>query len=155
MSENKTLHVLSNSELFEGLTIDDLKKLYRYCQKVEFKETDTLIKEGQIVSALYIIIKGQAEVLLPKQSKRLETVKLAIKKVGGFFGEYSLIDSKPSSASIIATQPGELVKITNSDLDTVLKTNDRIAKTIYLNILRVLIRRLRNINKEYDMFYLV
>ncbi len=55
MSENKTLHILSTSELFEGLTIDDLKKLYRYCQKVEFEETDTLIKEGQIVSALHII----------------------------------------------------------------------------------------------------
>ncbi len=141
--------------MFEGLTIDDLKKLYRYCQKVEFKETDTLIKEGQIVSALYIIIKGQAEVLLPKQSKRLETVKLAIKNAGGFFGEYSLVDSKPSSASVIATQAGELVKITNTDLDTVLKTNDRMAKTIYLNIIRVLIRRLRNINKEYDVIYLV
>ncbi len=155
MSENKTLHILSASELFNGLTIDDLKKLYRYCQKVEFKETDTLIKEGQIVSALYIIIKGQAEVLLPKQSKRLQTVKLAIKNVGGFFGEYSLIDSRPSSALVIATQPGELVKITKLDLDTILKKNDRIAKTIYLNILRVLIRRLRNINKEYDLFYLV
>ncbi len=155
MSENKALHILSTSELFKRLTIDDLKKLYRYCQKVEFKETVTLIKEGQIVSVLYIIIKGQAEVLLPEQNKRLQTVKLAIKNVGGFFGEYSLIDSKPSSASVIATQPGELVKITKLDLDTVLKTNDRIAKTIYLNILRVLIRRLRIINKEYDMVYLV
>ncbi|KKM17040.1 hypothetical protein LCGC14_1679810 [marine sediment metagenome] len=155
MPENKTLHILSNSELFNGLTIDDLKKLYSYCQKVEFKETDTLIKEGQIVSELYIITKGQAEVLLPKQSKRLETVKLATKKVGGFFGEYSLIDSKPSSASIIATQPGELVKIANIDLDIIFKKNDRIAKIIYLNIVRVLIRRLRNINKEYDMVYLV
>jgi hypothetical protein len=85
----------------------------------------------------------------------LEPVKLAIKNVGGFFGEYSLIDSKPSSASIIATQPGELVKITNTDLDVVLKKNDRIAKTIYRNVLQVLVRRLRNINKEYDMIYLV
>ncbi len=102
-----------------------------------------------------ILIKGQAEVLLPKRNKRLETVKLAIKNVGGFFGEYSLIDSKPSSASVIATQPGELVKITKLDLDAALKTNDRIAKTIYLNILRVLVRRLRIINKEYDMVYLV
>ncbi len=102
-----------------------------------------------------ILIKGQAEVLFPKRNKRLETVKLAIKNVGGFFGEYSLIDSKPSSASVIATQPGELVKITKLDLDAALKTNDRIAKTIYLNILRVLVRRLRIINKEYDMVYLV
>ncbi len=109
MSENKALHILSTSELFNGLTIDDLKKLYRHCQKVEFKETDTLIKEGQIVSALYIIIKGQAEVLLPKQNQRLETVKLAIKNVGGFFGEYSLIDSKTSSASVVATQPGDIL----------------------------------------------
>ncbi len=48
MSEKKALHILSTSELFEGLTIDDLKKLYSYCQKVEFKEIDTLIKEGQL-----------------------------------------------------------------------------------------------------------
>ncbi len=93
--------------------------------------------------------------MLPKQSKRLETVKLAVKNVGGFFGEYSLIDSKPSSASIIATQPGELVKIANIDLDIIFKKNDRIAKTIYRNVLQVLVRRLRNINKEYDVIYLV
>jgi GGDEF domain-containing protein len=42
-----------------------------------------------------------------------------------------------------------------TDLDTILKTNDRIAKIIYRNVLQVLVRRLRNINKEYDMVYLV
>lgn len=55
MSENKALHILSISELFKGLTIDDLKKIYRYCQKVGFKETDTLIKEGQSATMMALI----------------------------------------------------------------------------------------------------
>ncbi len=160
MLEKKPLHILSNFEIFKGLTSDELNKFSTYCQKVRFKETDTLIKEGQTNSTLYIIIKGQVEVFLPEQNrdkeyKRPTKVKLAILNEGAFFGEYSLIDSESASASVIATQPGELIKITKSDLNNVLENNDRIAKTIYFNILQILIKRLRNINKEYDEVYLL
>ncbi len=160
MFENKVLNILSNIVIFKGLKNDDLKIIYPYCQKVRFRETDTLINEGQISSTLYIIIEGQAEVFLPEQNNENECerptkVKLTILNKGGFFGEYSFVDSKPASASVVATQPGELIKITKLDLNNVLKDYDCIAKTIYLNMLQILIRRLRNINKEYDEVYLV
>jgi len=160
MLESNELHILSGFEIFKGLTDDDLDKIYTNSQKVRFKEADTLIKEGQANSTLYIIIKGQVEVFLPEQNqdkkyKRPTEVKLAILNEGACFGEYSLIDSEPASASVIATQPGELIKITKLDLNNVLKNNDRIAKTIYHNMLQILIKRLRNINKEYDDVYLL
>ncbi len=160
MLENKTLQILSNIEIFKGLTNDDLKKIYPYFQKVRFSETDTLIKEGHISSTLYIIIDGQVEVSLPEQNKekkykRPSKVKLAILNKGSFFGEYSFVDSGLASASVVATQAGELIKITNLELNNVLKNNDRIAKTIYLNMLQILIKRLRNINKEYDEVYIL
>ena len=164
MFEDETLQILSNFEIFKGLTGDDLKNIYTYCQRVRFNETDILINEGETNATLHIIIKGQVEVFLPEQDqdqdqdkrfKRPTKVKLAILNEGCFFGEYSLIDSELASASVIATRPGELIKITKLDLDNVLKNNDRIARAIYHNMLQILIRRLRNINKEYDEIYLL
>lgn len=160
MIENKILRILSNFEIFKGLTEDDLKKIQANCQRLKFREADILLQEGQSNSALFIIMEGQAEVCLPEQNreikyKRPTKVKLAIENEGDFFGEYSLLDSKPTSASVIATQDGELIKITKHSLDNILESNDRIAKTIYLNILKILVERLRHINKEYDEIYLL
>ncbi len=160
MIENKILQILSNFEIFKGLTEDDVKKIQTNCQRLKFKEADILMKEGQVNSAIYIIIKGQVEICLPEQneetkSKRPTKVKLAIENKGAFFGEYSLIDSRPTSASVIATQDGELIKITKHDLDNILGNNDRVAKTVYLNILKILVERLRHINREYDEIYIL
>jgi CRP-like cAMP-binding protein len=73
---------------------------------------------------------------------------------GDCFGEYSLIDQQPTSASVIATQPGELIKITKPAFDAILQDNDRIAKIVYFNILRILIRRLRKLDTNYNLFLL-
>ncbi len=160
MIENNTIHILSRFEIFKGLTEDDLKQIHAKCQRIKFKEAEILMKEGQVSSAIYIIIEGEAEVCLPEQNvkvkyRRPTKVKLAVDHEGEFFGEYSLIDSKPASASVIATQAGELIKITKHNLDSIIEKDDRIAKIVYLNILKILIGRLRNINKEYDEVYIL
>jgi CRP/FNR family cyclic AMP-dependent transcriptional regulator len=160
MTENNTLQILSRFEIFKGLTEVDIKEIHAKCQRIKFKEAEILMKEGQINSAIYIIIKGQVEVCLPEQSgeakyKRPTKVKLAVEHDGDFFGEYSLIDSKPASASVIATHAGELIKITKYNLDNILANSNRIAKTLYLNILKILVGRLRHINKEYDEIYVL
>lgn len=160
MVENRILQILSNFEIFKGLTGDDVKKIQANCQRIKFKEAEILIKEGQINSALYIIVHGRAEVCLPEQSgeikhKRPTKIKLATEHDGDFFGEYSLLDSKPASASVIATEDGELIKITKYNLDNILESDDRIAKTVYLNILKILVARLRHINTEYDEIYIL
>ena len=82
-------------------------------------------------------------------------MKLAIENEGDFFGEYSILDSKLASASVIATREGELIKITKDELDNIFENNDRIAKIIYMNILKILVERPRHINKEYDEIYIL
>ncbi len=160
MIEARTLKIISGFEIFKGLTEVDLKVIQAKCQGAIFKESEILIKEGQVSSAIYVIVKGQVEICLPEQNeeakyKRPTKVKLAIKGVGDFFGEYSLIDSKPASASVVATQAGEHVKITKEVMDNILDNNDRVASIVYRNILKILVRRLRHINKEYDEIYLL
>jgi CRP-like cAMP-binding protein len=165
MSENETLQALAKAEIFQGLTSDEVRIFYESSQRVTFDKTDTVIEKGQVGSALYIILKGQFEVDLPlgvyvpqptgsQIERRMSKVQLNTLNAGDCFGEYSLIDQQPASASVIATQAGELLKITKPAFDAVLQANDRIAKTVYHNILRILIGRLRKLNTEYNLFLL-
>jgi CRP-like cAMP-binding protein len=160
MSGNEILRVLSNSEVFNGLTNDELELFSPHCQKVSFQESDTLLKEGQTGTALYIIIKGQLKAVLPQQiegrrEQRVSEVRLNLLKEGDCFGEYSLIAKMPVSASIVATKSGELIKIPENDFNTILMNSDHVAKTIYYNILQTLIKRLRRREEEYDLILIV
>ena len=101
-------------------------------------------------------MSGKLKVFLPQEiedgiEKRVSDVKLNVLKEGDCFGEYALIDKRPASASIVAISDGELVKIAEDDFNHVLASNDRLAKIFFHNILRILIRRLRVREKEYDL----
>jgi CRP/FNR family transcriptional regulator, cyclic AMP receptor protein len=165
MFEDETFRALANAEIFKGLTPDEIKIFYDASQRVTFDKPAALIEKGQAGSALYIILKGEFEVDLPlgvyvpqqtgnQVERRMSKVQLNTLNEGDCFGEYSLIDQQPTSASVIATQPGELIKITKPAFDAILQADDRIAKTIYYNILQILIRRLRKLNAEYNLFLL-
>ena len=165
MFEDETLRALANVEVFTGLTRDEIKLFHDSSQRVTFNKADTVIEKGQIGSALYIILTGQFEVDLPlgvyvpqqtgsQVERRTTKVQLNTLNAGDCFGEYSLIDQQPVSASVIATQPGELVRITKPAFDAILQANDHIAKTVYYNVLHLLIKRLRKLNTDYNLFLL-
>jgi CRP-like cAMP-binding protein len=75
-------------------------------------------------------------------------------QAGDCFGEYSLLDQQLTSASVTATQDGELLKITKPAFDEILNANDHIAKIIYYNLLQVLIGRLRKLDASYNQYLL-
>ena len=165
MLEDETLRALENAAIFKGLTHDEVKIFYDSSERLTCEKPTTLIEKNQAGLALYIILKGQFEVdlpvgvYIPQQTRgqvehRMSKVQLNTLNEGDCFGEYSLIDQQPTSASVIATQPGELIKITKPVFDTILQANDRIAKTIYFNILQILIRRLRKLDTNYNLFLL-
>ncbi len=65
MFEDETLRALANTEIFKGLTHDEINIFYDSSQRVTFEKAATFIEKGQVGSALYIILKGQFEVDLP------------------------------------------------------------------------------------------
>ena len=165
MFDDETLRTRANVAVFKGLTPDEVKLFYDTSQRVTFNKADTVIEKGQTGSALYIILKGQFEVDLPlgvyvpqqvggQVERRTSKVQLNTLKEGDCFGEYSLIDQQPASASVIATQPGELIQVTKAAFDAILQANDRVAKIVYYNILHILIERLRKLNTDFNLFLL-
>jgi CRP-like cAMP-binding protein len=155
MFKNKMADALSHVEVFEGLTQDDLKIISKHCKKMSFEAGEILVEIGLRPSAFYILITGQLRVFLPKQIKgkkehRVSEINLNILNKGDCFGEYSLIEKRPASASVAGVEPGEVIKITEDGFDRIM-ADDRVAKTVYYNLIHVLIKRLRKKEQELDM----
>jgi CRP-like cAMP-binding protein len=160
MLEERIVNILAGVAVFQGLTRDDLKPLANKSRKLTFQERDILIQEGKEESALYILIKGKLKVFLPQEMKgkkeqRVTEVSLNFLKKGDCFGEYSLIDHKPVSASVIAAESGELIQIQGTDFHEIVDKDDRIARIVYENILRILVNRLRKKDQELDLMLVI
>jgi len=155
MFNKKRVDILSQMEVFKGLARDDLKGVAKGCQRIRFEKGDTLIEMGDPPAALYVLVKGRLKVVLPqrlqgRRERRASEVTLNILNQGACFGEYSLIEKRPASASVVAADEGEVLKLERVGFEQFM-TNDRIARTVYGNLLHILIGRLRKKEEELDL----
>ena len=156
MSDTEMIDFLRNAKLLRGISTDEAKLVFRYGKLVTLKKDDILIKEGQHDHPLYIIVKGQVEVILPKKAdgkERPTQIKLNRLSRGDCLGEYALIDSEPASASVVAVEEVEAFVIERRDFSRIIESGDSLAKHVYRNMLYIMTKRARDNNKELDIYY--
>jgi CRP-like cAMP-binding protein len=149
---------LAESVVFDQLPPADLDLILAHCRLVDEPAGRELLWEGRKGNGLYIVLEGSVEVFLPERSavgmKRPSRVRLNLLGRGRCFGEYGLIDDQPSSASAQTLAPTRLCFLPTDDFRTIVNGNDRIGKTIYANLLRFLVSRLRSKDRELDLVLL-
>jgi CRP-like cAMP-binding protein len=102
---------------------------------------DIVFREGDEARDMYVVIEGEMEVL--KASKRAIEARVAVLGPGDWFGEMSILDVQPRSATVRALAPSRLLKITASDLDALYRQDVKSYALFVLNLARELSRRLR------------
>jgi len=150
------LHLITQTRIFKGLSIDELKLFTDDLEGVHFDAGTVLLHEGGPHSGLFIVLAGSVEVFLPgvaeaPKSKRINKVSLATLKTGDCFGEYAIFDDKPASASVVGVRPGKVVCMDQQTFRAVLEHNDTVAKKIYRNLLTVMVERLRASDQDFDV----
>jgi CRP-like cAMP-binding protein len=100
-----------------------------------------LFREGEDANAMFVVISGEVEVL--KRSKRSVEARVAVLGPGDWFGEMSIVDIQPRSATVRALAPSRLLRVSSSDLDALYRHDLRSYAIIILNLARELSRRLR------------
>ncbi len=103
----------------------------------EFPADQYIFQEGDLGTEMYIIQTGQVEIL--KRQSDGEERQLAVLGQGDFFGEMSILENLPRTASARALQLCKLVEINGSTFDHMLRKNPEIA----VRMMRKLSRRLR------------
>jgi CRP/FNR family transcriptional regulator, cyclic AMP receptor protein len=103
---------------------------------------DVVFREGEVSAReMYVVLEGEMEVL--KRSRRGRDMRIAILGPNDWFGEMSMIDMQPRSATVRALAPSRLIRITSADLDSLYRLDLKSYALIVLNIARDLSRRLR------------
>jgi len=90
---------------------------------------------------MFVVINGEVEVL--KKSKRSVEARVAVLGPGDWFGEMSIVDIQPRSATVRALAPSRLLRVSSADLDALYRHDLRSYAIIILNLARELSRRLR------------
>ncbi|HEY2324099.1 MAG TPA: DUF1003 domain-containing protein [Thermoanaerobaculia bacterium] len=132
--------LLSKIALFESLTGEDLDALTLRLEEVVFEEGGIIFKQGDEGSSLYIIEDGAVQIGYGEGTGR---VVLATLFNGQYFGELSLFDGSPRSATATAMKHSELIRLDRADLVDFVNKNPAAA----LRIIAEMGERLRQTNE--------
>ncbi len=117
-----------------GLSDEMLERLSTSLTPMRVLPGVVLFHEGDPARELYIVLDGEVEVL--KKSRRQRDVRVAILGPNDSFGEMSIIDVQPRSATVRALGPSRLLKMTSEDLDALYRRDLKSYALITLAIVR-------------------
>jgi signal transduction histidine kinase len=121
---------------FEGLSEEDLDRLYELAEPVKVGAGEYLMREGDPADAVYVILDGLFEVTKAAGAKELVINGCA---PGDVIGEIGLIESSTRTASLRALKDGQLLKISTEVFYQMLCTRSAAEA-----ILDTVMQRLRN-----------
>ena len=102
------IKTLKSLEMFSAFSEDMLQALTMFVKIETYNQGDTIFKEGDEGTAVYIIEKGQVEI-----RKKDKTLSLFSK--GNIFGEMALFENAQRSADAIARTDLALYRLDNQD----------------------------------------
>jgi len=128
---------LKSIDLFARIPGDSLAVIAGIAGEVTSLPGDLILKEGAQGSDLFLIIRGKVSVVS-------EGREVAVLGETDFFGEMSLLDSEPCSATVKSLEETDLLKIRQEDFYELVRQRPEISK----GIIKALTYRLRETNKK-------
>jgi CRP/FNR family cyclic AMP-dependent transcriptional regulator len=132
--------LLANIPLFESLTTDDLNALTIRLEESNYAPGDIIFRQGDDGSSLFVIEDGGVEIAYGEGTGK---VVLATLFNSQYFGELSLFDGAPRSATATAVKPTHVIRLDRDDLVDFVHKNPAAA----LRIIEEMGDRLRQTNE--------
>ncbi len=109
MDKDEISAFLKGITLFQGIPDEDFEKIADKFSIQKYNAGEIILLENTIADALYIIVSGIVDVLKLGESSEFNEELLIEKTSGDFFGEMSIMDQLPRSASIRAKSQSVLL----------------------------------------------
>lgn len=127
--------------LFAGLSSEAYEYIARTVRVHRLPPGEVVFREGDPAKALFVLLDGELEVV--KQSRRGTDARVAILGPNDTFGEMSLLDLQPRSATVRTLAPVRLAELGAEALDALYRHDVKAYALVLLNLSRDLSRRLR------------
>lgn len=108
----------------------NIELLMKCGKTVSFERNQVICKEGEVGNSMYIVLRGMVDIVINSFSDKAKTV--AQIKEGGFFGEMSLLEDIPRTATVYAKSEQVIVlEVGKSDFPKLLRHADSIAYNMF------------------------
>ena len=141
-----TLEILAQIDLFNGLPQGHMRRVVDIGIEEQYKSSATIFSEGEPGDKFYLIVEGAVRIsrIVPGMGEEA----LAVLRPGNYFGEMSLIDDAPRSATAMCHEKCRLFVVNRRDLEDLLFVDRDLAYELLWNWVRTLSRRLRATNDK-------
>lgn len=124
--------MLAHVPLFSGLSRRHLRNISDEAEEVSFLEGETIVRAGEPGGTFFVVLEGEVRVVRGSRT-------IARMGPGEFFGEISLLDGGPRTATVVAETPISAVRVSKRSFDRVVTREP----TVAAKVLAVVARRLR------------
>ncbi|MCZ6784600.1 MAG: Crp/Fnr family transcriptional regulator [Proteobacteria bacterium] len=128
--------------LFSKVSSADLEALASRLIERRYPKHATIVEEGLPGDYMYIIREGRVKVTKASEDGREKIMDFL--EAGNFFGEMSLLDMAPRSASCETLEPARLLALSRNDFLDLLRRSPDLA----LAVIQVLTLRLRETDEQ-------
>jgi CRP/FNR family cyclic AMP-dependent transcriptional regulator len=138
------LSKLAFSPVFGGLLDEELEAIAPFLRERVFRAGEAVVREGELGAEMYYIHRGS--VVVVRTGRQGEEV-LARLHEGDCFGEMSVIEVAPRSATVRALEDTITLSLSARDLQRLRRTHLKTFAMVVMNVARELSRRLRRADK--------
>lgn len=141
-----TLELLKRVDIFHTVPESALLELLATAETVGVEKGDTVFHEGEAGGTMYLVVSGAIE--LTKAVKGDQSQRLALLDRGQIFGELSLFDDLPRSATAQGFVKSTLLRFPGSAFHRLIDEQPALAPSLLRNLVKKLSLRLRDADEE-------
>ena len=137
--------------LFRSLNAKEIEEFLAISHLYRVTKGYVVVREGEPTDGMYILVRGEAQVQL--RLHQGDQTRLAVLTAGDVFGEISLLDRFPASATAVMRADGILYRVDAAGFQKMRKALRPAAFKVMREIAPIICERLRDINKRvHDLF---
>lgn len=143
--DGDTALFLSRTPLFAKLSPQECAVLAAHCETKNVAAGQKLFSEGDFGDAMYILKQGVLEIF---KKDLLGDVRIAEVRPGSLVGEMALVDGKPRSANVKATEAARLLSLSRAAYNDLKRSHAEVATKFQDELLLLISSRLRNTTEK-------
>jgi CRP-like cAMP-binding protein len=139
-----SLHATS---IFSDLDPSEIHRIAGLCEERAYQAADLIFVEHTEGNELFIILEGEVSIRLELASDD-ESMPLLTLGKGDVFGELSVVDDSPRSATARCISDARVLVLRKEDFDRLIETDHDLGFKVMRNVAKLVSRRVRATNQK-------
>lgn len=154
MSIDKEAAFFRKIFLLQDLEDPEIEQVLKHTQPRRFFAGEVIIQEGKPGDSVYIMVSGEVEItkqltlVLDEDTPKERVITRLKAEDGVYFGEMSLLEDAPRSATVTASTDGLLLELFQKDFLDLIHHNPSMGVKLVLRLAQLLSRHLRKSNQD-------